>query len=68
MARRDNFKFHNGPAALVAGCNFCNHVESVRKPPKGRAFLGKGWGFATMSALRKAMNEHIREKHPESLV
>lgn len=67
MGKRDNFKFHNGAFAMTAGCNFCNHVEVARKPPRGRGILGKGWGFAAMSALRKAMNAHIREKHPEKI-
>lgn len=65
--RRDNFKFYNGPLSMTAGCNFCNHVEIARKPPRGRNLLGKGWGYSAMSALRKAMNDHIREKHPEAI-
>jgi hypothetical protein len=67
MSRHDHFTYHNGPFAMTAGCNFCKHVEIARKPPKGRGMLGKGWGFTAMSLLRKAMNEHIRAKHPEAL-
>jgi hypothetical protein len=67
MARRkpENFKFFKGPFALVAACNHCKHIDKRQK--LARPALGKKWGFTAVNELRVAMNQHVRDNHPEVL-
>lgn len=67
MSRRkpEHFKFFSGPAALVASCNHCKHIETRRKLM--RPALGRKWGWTAVNELRVSMNQHVRDRHPEVL-
>jgi hypothetical protein len=54
------FRTFSGPFAVVRACNFCNHVETVKKGIPG---AGRGYGMREGNKARGRMIQHIKENH-----
>lgn len=63
-AAEDFFVRHNGPAAIVAGCKLCKHMDVVRKERSP----GRGWGMREGNKQRGRMIQHVKAAHADALV